>query len=72
MASHDFASRWISEYKSRLRDDVADLDIGIVAMYQPAGLHVDSNQLAGLLIPHRQFTTHGGYLYLSLHGRLDC
>jgi hypothetical protein len=41
------------------------LDIGIVTVYQPASLHVDSNQLAGLLIPHWQFITHGGYLYLS-------
>ena len=43
IASNYLAGRRITDDKSRLSDDVADLDIGIVTVDRLAGFHVDSD-----------------------------
>jgi hypothetical protein len=65
IAPNYLASRRITDDKSRLCDDVPDLDIEIVTVDQLACLHVDSDQFASLVFTHIQSSSHYGYLYLS-------
>ena len=65
IAPNYLASRRITDDKSRLCDDVPDLDIEIVTVDQLACLHVDSDQFASLVFTHIQRSSHYGYLYLS-------